>query len=98
MDGTARRQIAIQNLVVALMDGDDLDPVIVSSCMYVENKTAERCVLLIKETVSVLVLFYVKQQSPSLLTCLNANFFIFLAGQIKESFGTMERSNKARVS
>ena len=51
-DGTARRQIAIQNLVVALMEGDDLDPVIVSSCMYVENETAEKCVLSIKETVS----------------------------------------------
>ena len=32
-DGTARRQIAIQNLVVALMEGNDLDPVIVFSSM-----------------------------------------------------------------
>ena len=56
-DGKVRRQIAIQNLVVALMEGDDLDPVIVSSCMYVENETAEKCVLSIKETVSILLLF-----------------------------------------
>ena len=53
-DGTSRRQIAFQNLVIALMEeeGADLDPVIVSSCMYVENETSEKCVLSIIETVS----------------------------------------------
>jgi len=53
-DGTTRRQIAFQNLVIALMEeeGADLDPVIVSSCMYVENETSEKCVLSIIETVS----------------------------------------------
>ena len=51
-DGTTRRQIAFQNLVIALMEDGDLDPVIVSSCMFVENETAERCVKSIIETVS----------------------------------------------
>ena len=53
-DGTTRRQIAFQNLVIALMEeeGGELDPVIVSSCMYVENETSERCVQSIIETVS----------------------------------------------
>jgi hypothetical protein len=51
-DGTTRRQIAFQNLVIALLEDGDLDPVIVSSCMYVENETSERCVQSILETVS----------------------------------------------
>ena len=51
-DGTTRRQIAFQNLVIALMEDGDLDPVIVSSCMFVENETSERCVRSIIETVS----------------------------------------------
>ena len=52
IDGTTRRQIAFQNLVIALMEDGDLDPVIVSSCMYMENETSERCVQSIIETVS----------------------------------------------
>ena len=49
--GTARQQIAVQNLVVALMENGHLDAVIVSSYMYVENETLERCVESIVETV-----------------------------------------------
>jgi len=51
-DGTTRRQIAFQNLVIALLEDGNLDPVIVSSSMYVENETSERCVQSILETVS----------------------------------------------
>ena len=51
-DGTTRRQIAFQNFVIALMEDGDLDTVIVSSCMYLENETSERCVQSIIETVS----------------------------------------------
>ena len=51
-DGTERRQIAMQNLVVTLMEDGHLDAVIVSSCMYVENEASERCVDSIVETVS----------------------------------------------
>ena len=40
-DGTSRRQIAFQNLVIALMEDGKLDPVIVSSCMVLENETSE---------------------------------------------------------
>ena len=51
-DGTTRRQIVFQNIVIALMEDCDLDPVIVSSCMYVENETSLRCLQSIIETVS----------------------------------------------
>ena len=52
-DGKTWRQIAFQNLAIDLMEeeGGRLDPVIVSSCMYIENKTLEKCVLSIIETV-----------------------------------------------
>lgn len=40
-DGTTRRQIAFQNLVIALMEDGKLDPVIVSSSMILEDETSE---------------------------------------------------------
>ena len=40
-DGTTRRQVAFQNLVIALMEDGKLDPVIVSSCMILEDETSE---------------------------------------------------------
>ena len=52
-DGTSRRQIAFQNLVIALMEDGKLDPVIVSSCMVVEDETSENVVKTIVEMVSV---------------------------------------------
>ena len=51
-DGTSRQQIAFQNLVIALMENGGLDPVILSSFMYVEDETSEKCVDYILETVS----------------------------------------------
>ena len=47
-----RRQIAFQNLVIALTEDGNLDPVIVLSCKYVENETSVRCLQSIIETVS----------------------------------------------
>jgi hypothetical protein len=41
-DGTTRRQIAFQDLIIALMEDDVLDPVIVSSCLVLENETSEQ--------------------------------------------------------
>ena len=52
IDGTTSRQIAFQNIIIALLEDGDLDPVIVLSCMYVENETSEQCVQSIIETVS----------------------------------------------
>ena len=40
-DGTTHWQIAFQNLVIALMEDGKLDPVIVLSCMILEDKTSE---------------------------------------------------------
>ena len=51
-DGTSRRQIAFQNLVIALMEDGTLDPVIVSSCMILENETSEMQVKSIVDMVS----------------------------------------------
>jgi len=51
-DGTSRRQIAFQNLVIALMENGELDPVIVSSCMVVKDETSENQVKSILDTVS----------------------------------------------
>ena len=52
-DGTSRRQIAMQNLVIGLMEENKLDPVIVSSCQFVKNETSEACAESIVETVSI---------------------------------------------
>ena len=51
-NGTTRRKIAFQNLVIDLMEDGNLYPVIVLSCMYVENETSVRCLQSIIETVS----------------------------------------------
>ena len=52
-DATSRRQCAFQALIVGLM-GDDgvLDPVIVSSCIFLEDETAETTLEAIVEKVS----------------------------------------------
>ena len=62
-DGTTRRQIAFQNLVIALLEDGNLDPVIVSSCMYVENETSEQCVHSILETVSQTHILFLRLKS-----------------------------------
>ena len=43
-DGTSQRQIALQNIVIALVGNGSIYPVIVSSCMYVEDETSEKYV------------------------------------------------------
>ena len=39
-DGTSRRQIAFQNLVIAVMVDSKLDHVVVSPCMFLEGETS----------------------------------------------------------
>eukprot|EP00957_Ditylum_brightwellii_P008140 617328-Ditylum_brightwellii.AAC.1 len=41
MDGTTCRQSAFQDLVVGAKENGKLDPVIVSSCIYLEGKKSE---------------------------------------------------------
>ena len=43
-DGTARRQVAFQNLVIGLMNGDAFESVIASSCIILEDETGEKTV------------------------------------------------------
>ena len=50
-DGTTRRQIAFQNIVIAFMEDGDLDSVIVPPCMYVENEMSVICLQSIIEIV-----------------------------------------------
>ena len=50
-DGTSRRQIAFQNMVIAPMEDGTLDPVIVLSCMVIKN-ASEMQVKSILDTVS----------------------------------------------
>ena len=40
-DGTSKRRIAFQNLVIAVMVDSKLNPVIVSSCMLLEDETSD---------------------------------------------------------
>ena len=42
-DGTTRRQLSFQNVVVILMsENNSLDPVVVSSCIFMEDETSEK--------------------------------------------------------
>ena len=51
-DGTTRRQITFQNLVIGLHNGDKFEQVIASSCIFLENETSEKQVQAVKEKVS----------------------------------------------
>jgi hypothetical protein len=51
-DGTSRRQTEFQNLVIGVMEEEKLDPVIISSCIWLEDGTAESQVDSIVEMVS----------------------------------------------
>ena len=42
-DGTTRRQISFQNVVIGLMgERNSVNPVVVSSCIFLENETSEK--------------------------------------------------------
>ena len=42
-DGTTRRQISFQNVVIGLMgESNSVNPVVVSSCIFLENETSEK--------------------------------------------------------
>jgi hypothetical protein len=40
-DGTSRRQIAFQNLIISILENDKIVPIILSSCIYLEDETSE---------------------------------------------------------
>ena len=57
-DSTSCRQCAVQALVVGLMDEDMLlDPVIVSSCIFLENETSQTKFDTIVDQVSIFLMF-----------------------------------------
>ena len=42
-DGTTRRQISFQNVVIGLMgESNSVNPVVVSSCIFLENETSDK--------------------------------------------------------
>jgi len=51
-DATTRRQVPFQAVIIGLMSSDKLDPVIVSSCIFMEDETSEKQVEGILEKVS----------------------------------------------
>ena len=50
-DGTSRRQIAFQNLVIGIENGEKFESIIASSCIFLENERAEGQVAAIKDKV-----------------------------------------------
>ena len=55
-DGTSRRQIALQNLVVGLLNDGVMKPLILSSAIISENETSEKQVEAIILKVSILLM------------------------------------------
>jgi len=51
-DATTRRQVPFQAVIIGLMSSVKLDPVIVSSCIFMEDETSEKQVEGILEKVS----------------------------------------------
>ena len=41
-DGTSKHQIFFQNLVIGIMNGDKFESIIASSCILLEDETAEK--------------------------------------------------------
>jgi len=41
IDGTSRRQVAFQNLVIGVLNGDEFESIIALSCIFLENETSE---------------------------------------------------------
>ena len=75
---TSRRQCAFQTLVVGLMDDDGfLDPVIVSSCIFLENETSKTTLGTIVYKVSIFLMFvfhFHKQLLPAYFLSLISYF------------------------
>ena len=97
-DGTSRRQISLQNLVIYLMENDGLDPVIVSSCMYVEDETSEKCVESILETVSYILCHeYLFVYDSSLTKVSDIISVTIQLTKLKHHLQQLEKSYRKRV-
>ena len=77
-DATSRRQCAFQSLVVGILDKDGLlDPVIFSSCIFLENETPQTTFDTIVDKVSIFLTFlfhFHKQLLPALFLSLVSYF------------------------
>ena len=52
-DGTTRRQVAFQNMVIGISNGDKFESIIASSCIYLKDETSETQVEALKNKVSI---------------------------------------------
>ena len=79
-DAISRRQCTFQALVVGLIDEDRfLDPVIVSSCIFLENETSRTTFYTIVDKVSIFLMFvfhFHKQLLPASFISLISSFQI----------------------
>ena len=57
-DATTRRQDPFQALIITLMSNGKLDPIVVSSCVFTEDETAEKEVESIVNKVSYCVQYF----------------------------------------
>ena len=77
-DATSRRQCAFQSLVVGILDKDGLlDPVIVSSCIFLENETSQKQFDTLVDKVSIFLMFVLhfhKQLLPAYFLSLISYF------------------------
>ena len=66
-DATTRRQVPFQALIIALMSDGKLDPIVVSSCIFMEDETAEKEVESIVNKVSYRVynISFIDSSQPS---------------------------------
>mmetsp|Transcript_13403 Transcript_13403/g.29103 ORF Transcript_13403/g.29103 Transcript_13403/m.29103 type:complete len:910 (+) Transcript_13403:516-3245(+) len=51
-DGTGRRQVALQNLVLSIIEDDEIQPLVLSTSIILEDETSERQVEAIVEMIS----------------------------------------------
>ena len=90
-DGTSRRQISFQNLVIEVMIDSKLDPVTVSSCMFLEDETSNNQVKSIVNQLRLNVNMFCQRTSLSYSP--SVHFYPYLAKHIEAVIRAMERSH-----
>ena len=91
-DETSRRQIDFQNLMIVVMVDSNLDPVILSSCMFLEDETSDNqvksIVKQVRLNVNMLCPSTYLSYSPPVL------FYPYSARNVETFLKAMERSHR----
>jgi len=97
-NGTSRRLIAFQNLVIGIVNGDEFESVIASSCIFLENETSQQQVEgIIKKVCAILCV----SQYIFETTCIHSYINCILNVQVQRNAKVlvqMERGNSHQVS